>query len=425
MKRKVLSLILVVLMLCVQSAHANEFALTVDTISAEPGQNAVVNLTFSNNSGIIAAIFELEYDRERLELVKAEDKKLLAGPVFSKTYESYPYIMLWNSASMENFTSDGSLAELTFRVRDNAKNGDAFINLSYKPDNVYDVDLNNVAVRINNGAVKVVGGIDAEDEKSDAEIKSDADEDSEVKSDGEKPAEPDKDESEDVGNNTPESNDNSFSDRKPSGGRNDSLPSTDKNKSEPETAPTVVNKHFDDVAESDWYYSPVNYVSEKGLMNGVSESEFAPFDTLTRAMLVTTLYRNEGEPATNKSIPFEDVDISAYYANAVSWAKQNGIVNGVTETSFNPDAKIKREQIAAIMHRYAQYKGYDVSVGENTNLSSYADFDTISEYAVSSMQYAVGSGLMKGKSETTLNPGDNATRAEIAAVLQRFIEGNK
>ena len=100
-------------------------------------------------------------------------------------------------------------------------------------------------------------------------------------------------------------------------------------------------------------------------------------------------------------------------------------VNGVAENAFAPDDNITREQIAAIMFRYAKYKGYDVSVGENTNILSYTDFDEISEYAIEAIQYAVGIGLMKGKTETTINPLDNATRAEIAAILQRFIETNK
>lgn len=182
---------------------------------------------------------------------------------------------------------------------------------------------------------------------------------------------------------------------------------------------------FTDVKENDWFFADVQYVAENNLMNGVAADKFAPNDTLTRAMLVTVLYRNEGEPAVNKSIPFADIDMSAYYANAVIWAQQNGIVNGVSETEFAPNDNITREQIAAIMHRYAQYKGYDVSVGENTNILSYDDFDSISEYAIAAMQYACGSGLMKGKTASTLNPKDNATRAEIAAILHRFIEANK
>ncbi len=182
---------------------------------------------------------------------------------------------------------------------------------------------------------------------------------------------------------------------------------------------------FEDVNTSDWYYPDVEYAVVNGLMNGASETAFAPNDKLTRAMLVTILYRNEGEPATNGKLSFADVEMGAYYANAVSWAKQNGIVNGVTENEFAPNDNVTREQIAAVMYRYAKYKGYDVSVGENTNILSYDDYADISEYAIASMQYAVGSGLIKGKSESTLNPKDNATRAETAAILRRFIETDR
>ena len=180
---------------------------------------------------------------------------------------------------------------------------------------------------------------------------------------------------------------------------------------------------FADVKESHWFYEAVKYVNLNGLMNGVSDSKFAPNNTLTRAMLVTVLYRNAGEPATNKSIPFADVDMGSWYANAVVWAKQNGIVNGVTENNFAPDANITREQIATIMFRYAQYKGMEtVTLEENLH---FTDANEISEYAVSAMNWAVGTGLINGKSATTLNPLDNATRAEIAAILQRFMETNK
>ena len=190
------------------------------------------------------------------------------------------------------------------------------------------------------------------------------------------------------------------------------------------TAPEWENP-FTDVSENDWFYSNVKYANENGLMNGTTNTTFAPNEPLTRGMLVAILYRAEGEPAVNKSIPFSDVKADMYYANAIIWAQQNGIVNGITENAFAPDDNITREQIAAIMFRYAKYKGYDASVGENTNILSYTDADSISEYAISAMQYAVGSGLMKGKTENTINPQDNATRAEIAAILQRFLEANK
>lgn len=181
---------------------------------------------------------------------------------------------------------------------------------------------------------------------------------------------------------------------------------------------------FVDVKTDDWFYDNVKYVVKNKLMNGVSEDKFAPNDTLTRAMLVTILYRLESEPETD-NVSFTDVHPEEYYANAVSWAKQKGIVNGITETEFAPNSNITREQIATIIHRYADFKGYDVSVSENTNIFPYADAESISEYAVAAMKYAIGSGLIQGKSATTLNPKDNATRAEIAAILQRFIEANK
>jgi len=137
-------------------------------------------------------------------------------------------------------------------------------------------------------------------------------------------------------------------------------------------------------------------------------------------MLVTVLYRLEGEPATNRSIPFADIDMGEYYASAVIWAQQNGIVNGVTDTLFAPNDNITREQIAAIMFRYAIYKGMEaVTLEENLHFS---DADKISEYAVSAMNWAVGCGLMKGKTATTVNPKDIATRAEIAAILMRFTQ---
>ncbi len=182
---------------------------------------------------------------------------------------------------------------------------------------------------------------------------------------------------------------------------------------------------FEDVDEDDWYYDAVEYANENNLFNGLTAVEFGPDGVITRAMLVTVLYRAEGNPEVEYQSPFTDLENGAYYENAVAWAYANGIVKGYTETMFAPDENIIREQIAAIMYRYAEYKEYDTSVGENTNILSYVDVSEISEYAIPAVQYAVGSGLMKGKSASTINPKDGATRAEVAAILQRFIEANK
>ena len=182
-------------------------------------------------------------------------------------------------------------------------------------------------------------------------------------------------------------------------------------------------KRFGDLDITAWYHEDIDYVIENGIFKGVTDRSFAPGSKLTRAMLVTVLYRIENEPATNKSIPFGDIDMGTYYASAVSWAQQNGIVKGVSETEFAPDNNITREQFAAIMFRYAQYKGMNaVTTEENLH---FTDTSEISEYAVSAMNWAVGTGLLKGKTATTLNPKDSATRAESAAILHRFIEGGK
>ena len=182
---------------------------------------------------------------------------------------------------------------------------------------------------------------------------------------------------------------------------------------------------FDDVKQGDWFYDYVKYAEKNKLMNGTSKTTFEPNSMLSRAMLVTILWRADNSPYVNYAMKFNDVGESEYYTEAVRWAASEKIVEGVTETEFAPNDNITREQIAVIMHRYAKYKNYDVSVGENTNILSYDDFADISEYAIEAMQYAAGTGLIKGRSASTLNPKDNATRAETAAILERFIEGNK
>ncbi|MBQ2741457.1 MAG: S-layer homology domain-containing protein, partial [Oscillospiraceae bacterium] len=188
-------------------------------------------------------------------------------------------------------------------------------------------------------------------------------------------------------------------------------------------SPSGWQNPFEDVKLEHWFYDDVRFVNENGLMKGVSEKLFAPSRNVTRAMLVTVLYRMEGEPTTNESSPFGDVDMESYYGNAVSWAKQNGIVKGISENEFAPNVNITREQFAAIMLRYAEYKGMSaVTLEENLHFD---DADEISEYAISAMNWAVGSELIKGRSEKTLCPKDTATRAECAAILHRFFETNK
>ena len=157
-------------------------------------------------------------------------------------------------------------------------------------------------------------------------------------------------------------------------------------------------------------------------MNGTSETTFGPNETTTRGMIVTILYRLEGEPEAEATSAFADVAADMYYADAVNWAAANNIVTGYDDTSFGPDDTITREQMAAILYRYAQYKGYDVTTG-GMALNEYTDAGQISEYAVPAMQWANENGLITGSTATTIEPQGNALRAEVATILMRFCEG--
>ena len=178
---------------------------------------------------------------------------------------------------------------------------------------------------------------------------------------------------------------------------------------------------FIDVRGDDWFYDDVAYVYENGLMNGTSETTFSPYISTTRGMIVTILYRMEGKPAVLEACPFTDVKAGAYYERAIVWAAENGIVKGYGNGCFGPDDQITREQMAAILYRYAKNRGLDVSVGENTNILSYDDALDISEYAVPAMQWACGAQIIHG-ADGRLTPGAKATRAQVAAILHRFCE---
>lgn len=182
---------------------------------------------------------------------------------------------------------------------------------------------------------------------------------------------------------------------------------------------------YKDVSISNWYYKAVKYMTEEGLMNGVTANSFGPEQAVTRGMLVTILYRLEGSPEVEATGAFTDVESDKWYYNAVEWAKQNEIVNGMTATTFAPEANITREQIATIMYRYASFKGYDTSVRAGEMMWNFIDMSKISNYAFDAMDYAVGTGLINGKGMMQLCPKDNAKRNEIATILMRFIEGNK
>ena len=176
---------------------------------------------------------------------------------------------------------------------------------------------------------------------------------------------------------------------------------------------------FTDVRESDWFYEDVAFAYENGLFAGTSDTTFSPNASMTRAMLVTVLYRLEGEPAVSGRSGFSDVTFNSYYEDAVTWAADNGIVNGTSTTTFSPNANVTREQMAAILYRYAQHKKYNTAA--SSGLNGFTDHASVSGYAAASLEWAVAEKLVNG-SAGKLMPTGNATRAQVAAILHRFVE---
>lgn len=185
---------------------------------------------------------------------------------------------------------------------------------------------------------------------------------------------------------------------------------------EPRLPDAGVALPFVDINEGDWFYGAVDYVYTRGMMRGLAENRFAPYDVTDRAMIVTILHRLEGSPA---ALPagFTDVEQGQYYAGPVAWASATGVVTGYEDATFRPTSPVTREQLAAILYRYAGYKGLDVSA--RGDLGRFPDAPMVSPYAADAISWAVASGLMNG-TDGKLDPGGAASRAQVAAILQRF-----
>jgi len=181
----------------------------------------------------------------------------------------------------------------------------------------------------------------------------------------------------------------------------------------------VQTASFNDVPARAWYTEAVNYAASNNIMSGTGDGNFSPDVTTSRSMIVQMLYAMEGKPLA-KGAAFADVPSNAWYADAVTWASSNGIVSGIGDNMFAPDAPITREQLALILYGYSKDKGYDVSGA--ASLSRYIDADSVSSWAKDAMSWAVGSGLISGMTETTLGPGGSATRAQVAVILMNFCE---
>lgn len=180
---------------------------------------------------------------------------------------------------------------------------------------------------------------------------------------------------------------------------------------------------FRDVTESDWFYDDVRFANQNGLFNGVEKDLFAPEEPMTRGMLVTVLWRLDGETAPKAATTFTDVDANAYYADAVAWAAESGVVNGIGGSRFDPEGNVTREQIAAILFRYASLKGVDTAA--RADLTAFPDAEKTSAYAHDALSWAVAAELVKGTKEGStiyLDPQGSATRAQVAAILSRYAQ---
>ncbi len=189
----------------------------------------------------------------------------------------------------------------------------------------------------------------------------------------------------------------------------------------PENEEEFNEKTFADVKSSDWYYPSVQYVYENKLFNGTDKG-FEPSESMTRAMLVTVLYRLDAPEKTYENYVFGDVVQGAWYSQGVNWAAENQIVNGVSDSMFAPDNSITREQLAVILYRYAMYKGYDITVKDKSDISVFSDSNEISSYAADAISYVTAIGVMNGRDKNTIAPSERVTRAEVATMLMRFAE---
>lgn len=185
---------------------------------------------------------------------------------------------------------------------------------------------------------------------------------------------------------------------------------------------TVASEPFTDVADTAWYYNGVVYAYKNGLFSGKTATTFVPGATMTRAQMAAVLWRMAGSPAPAAASSFTDVSSDAYYAKAVAWASEKGITSGTSATAFTPDMAISRQQFAAFLYRYAKLQGVDVSIGKDTNILSFADIASVSEYAIEAFQWAGGAGILKGSKDNRLNPAGSATRAQVAVLLMRYCQ---
>lgn len=372
MKKIILLLLVILIMIPTLSVMASDvFTVKIDTKEAMQGDIVEINVELENNPGILAMHFDMTYDTERLELISAQDTALLEGSVFSQNTNVYPYVMLWNSASPKNFTKDGTLVNLNFKVKETAKPGQAFIKLEYDQENIFDVDLNDIKLMVVNGAINI------------------------------------KDNEEKTNNNS------STIVTKPSNVIHHGTIKENDTKESIKTEDIIVTQDFIDfidVNKNDWFYKAVKYVAENKITQGTEKSKFSPYDIVTRGQFITMLCRAYNLPQMQGD-NFADCG-NTWYTGYLATAKQMGISKGVGNNLFFPESAITREEMVTLLYNYL---GNEDAVANCS--TDFIDKNEMSEWAVDAIGYAKKNGIIQGKENNLFKPKDTATRAELAQIF--------
>lgn len=366
--KKILILLSVIMLITCSSAFADEQSaiLTLQS-SMDTSVNLVVAVSISENSNSCGGSFSLIYDSTKLKIESYKQSELLSPYSYfvNLTYKNDTARFSW--AGTENLTKGGELFAVSFIPIENSN-----FETNIVIDNPKLADSNGNKISVTNDNCKITY----------------------------KP-------------------NNSLNHRNSGGTAKSSNSKNANDEKKIEVKPNI----FSDVNETDWFYDPVMSVYASGLMQGISENSFEPSSKLTRAMFITVMHRISDIPRVKGQSVFADVDDSAWYADAVAWGYENKIISGISETEFAPNDYITREQIATMLYRYAKYKDVNVdNIANAADMSPYPDTVQISDWAIDAMRYCISKKIITGDDTGNIFPQNYASRAEMAAVIVRFIK---
>lgn len=425
MKKKIIVFLLVTLIsVAYITVSAAELpTLTSSAYLSEEDNTVELTISISENTKICGCSFTIIYDNSKLKYNSyiAEDIIKNTSLIINEKYAENSIRVAW--AAVEELTASGDVISVKFDLLESAE---GTTELQIDKAKMVDVNGSKIECSSKNVLVLISESDETEDENPSDETNGSGNNST---GSGSTPS----DGSSTSGSNSSSGISSSGGSSSSSGGSSKPKPNENQDDNYDEIAeplpeiPTDETEEdyevfllgFNDVKETDWFYESVKFVKDRGYMSGVSESEFAPNSTLTRAMLVTILYRLENSPECGNS-PFVDVENDTWYSKGVAWAAETGIVNGIGNGLFAPNNNITREQIAVVLYNYA--KTHDLDISHHDELSGFKDVSEVSEWASDAVRWAVGANLISGKGEGLLDAKGNATRAELATILKRFAE---